>query len=52
MIVERDTPAVAQAWFQDSNPILDDQPPALVLREGQLGDVGPTVLAAARRFVA
>ncbi|NKS56032.1 hypothetical protein GS500_26600 [Rhodococcus hoagii] len=52
MITERDSPAVAQTWFQGLNPILDDRPPALLLREGDLADVGPQVLAAARQFAA
>ncbi|GAA4472026.1 hypothetical protein GCM10023094_03670 [Rhodococcus olei] len=52
LITERDTPQVAQAWFQGLNPILDDQAPALMLREGDLADVGPKVLAAARQFAA
>ena len=52
LIAERDTPAVAQTWFQGLNPILDDRPPALLLREGELSDVGPKVLAAARQFAA
>lgn len=52
LITERDSAAVAQTWFQGLNPILDDQPPALLLREGDLHDVGPKVLAAARQFTA
>ncbi|WP_040780840.1 hypothetical protein [Rhodococcus ruber] len=52
LITARDTPAVAQVWFQGLNPILDDRPPALVLREGDLADVGPKVLSAARQFAA
>ena len=52
VIAERDTPAVAQIWFQGLNPILDDGPPALLLREGELSGVGPKVLAAARQFAA
>ncbi len=52
MITERDTPEVAQAWFQGLNPILDDRAPALLLREGDIADVGPKVLAAARQFAA
>jgi hypothetical protein len=43
---------VAQAWFQGLNPILDDRAPALLLREGELADIGPRVLAAARQFAA
>ena len=31
---------------------LDDRPPALLLSEGDLPDVGPKVLAAARQFAA
>lgn len=52
MITERDTPEVAQAWFQGLNPILDDRAPALLLREGDISDVGPKILAAARQFAA
>ncbi|MFC4604433.1 hypothetical protein [Rhodococcus kronopolitis] len=52
LVTERDTPQVAQAWFQGLNPILDDRAPALLLREGDLADVGPLVLAAARQFAA
>ncbi|EKT83282.1 hypothetical protein WSS_A07909 [Rhodococcus opacus M213] len=42
---------MVQTWFQGPNPILDDQPPALLPRAGDLSDVGPKVLAAARQFV-
>lgn len=52
LITERDSPAVAQAWFQGLNPILDDRSPALLLRDGELADVGRQVLAAARQFAA
>lgn len=52
LIAERDTPAVAQTWFQGLNPILNDHPPALLLRKGDLLDVGQQVLAAARQFAA
>lgn len=52
LITERDSPAVAQAWFQGLNPILDDRAPALLLRDGELADVGRQVLAAARQFAA
>ena len=52
LISEHDTPEVAQTWFQGLNPILDDRPPALLLRDGDLADVGPQVLAAARLFAA
>lgn len=51
MICERDSPEVLQAWMQGLNPLLEDRPPALLLRDGDLSDVGPSVLAAARQFV-
>src|SRR2546422_1141779 len=52
LISARDNSAVAQAWFQGLNPQLDDQSPARLLREGDVADVGPKLLAAARAFVA
>ena len=52
MLLERNSRGVAQAWFQGLNPRLDDRSPARLLREGDLEDVGPEVLAAARAFVA
>ncbi|WP_423185138.1 hypothetical protein [Arthrobacter sp. NyZ413] len=52
LLAERDSRPVVQAWFQGMNPQLDDVPPARLLREGQLDDVGPQVLAAARSFAA
>jgi hypothetical protein len=51
MLVEHDPPAVVQAWFQGLNPTLDDRSPARLLREGELDEVGPQVLAAARSFL-
>lgn len=50
LITACDEPQVAQTWFQGLNPILDDQPPALLLREGDVADVGPKILSAARQF--
>lgn len=50
MISEADGPAVAQAWFQGLNPQLDDRSPARLVREGEMAEVGPPVLAAARAF--
>lgn len=52
LLAERDSRAVVQAWFQGTNPQLDDVPPARLLREGQLDDAGPLVLAATRAFAA
>lgn len=52
LVTARDTPAVTQAWFQGLNPALADRSPARLLREGNLDEVGPQVLAAARQFSA
>ena len=52
LIAGHDNNAVAQAWFQGRNPQLDDFSPARLLREGEVADVGPKLLAAARAFVA
>ena len=51
-IAAADSPAVAQAWFQGLNPQLDDRSPLHLLREGDLDEVGPAVIGAARSFVA
>jgi hypothetical protein len=50
LITLRDSPGVAQAWFQGLNPDLEDRSPAWLLREGDIADVGPRLLAAARTF--
>jgi hypothetical protein len=50
-ITEHDSATVAQSWFQGLNPQLEDQSPARLLREEDLNDAGPRVLAAARAFV-
>lgn len=52
LITARDSAEVAQSWFQGLNPLLDDRSPARVLREGDLEEVGPQVLTAARQFAA
>ena len=51
LLREYDSAEVVQAWFQGLNPQLDDQVPARLLREGDIDQVGRTVLAAARAFV-
>ena len=51
VIASHDDARVAQAWFQGLNPQLDDRSPARLLREGELDEVGPLVLSAARAFV-
>lgn len=50
VLSEHDAARVVQAWFQGLNPHLDDRSPARLLREGELDEVGPLVLAAARAF--
>jgi hypothetical protein len=52
LIAGHDNRAVAQAWFQGLNPQLEDCSPARLLREGDIVDVGPKLLAAARALVA
>lgn len=52
MLTAQDVPAVAQAWWQGLNPQLDDRSPARLLRDGELDEVGPELLAAARSFSA
>ena len=44
--------AIAQAWFQGLNPQLGDRSPLRLLREGDLDEVGPEVIGAARAFLA
>ena len=51
VIAEADSPAVAHAWFQGMNPQLDDRPPLLLLADGDLDEIGPAVIGAARAFV-
>ncbi|MGI8686929.1 MAG: hypothetical protein ACR2MO_17875 [Acidimicrobiales bacterium] len=52
VLSEHDAPRVVQAWFQGLNPHLDDRSPGRLLREGDLDEAGPPVLAAARAFLA
>jgi len=51
MIGERDSNEIAQAWFMGLNPQLNDRSPARLLREGELDEIGPEIIAAARAFV-
>ena len=51
LISGSDSAQVAQAWFQGLNPQLEDRSPARLLREGDMDEVGPLVLSAARAFV-
>lgn len=50
-IAEVDGAEVARAWFQGLNPQLDDRSPARLLREGDIDEVGPKVIAAERAFL-
>lgn len=51
LIARRDNASVARSWFQGLNPQLDDRSAARLLREGELDEVGPQILSAARAFV-
>lgn len=51
LIAQHDSREVAQAWFQGLNPQLGDRSPARLLREGDLSEVGPAIVGAARAFV-
>lgn len=51
LIAQHDSHEVAQAWFQGLNPQLGDRSPARLLREGDLSEVGPEIVGAARAFV-
>lgn len=51
-IADADSAAVAQAWFQGLNPQLGDRSPVRLLREGDIDEVGPEVIGAARDFLA
>jgi hypothetical protein len=50
-IADVDGPEVARAWFQGLNPQLDDRSPARLIREGEVDEVGPEVIAAERAFL-
>jgi hypothetical protein len=51
MLAEAEGPRIAQAWLQGLNPQLEDRSPARLLREGDLQEVGPAVIGAARAFL-
>lgn len=52
LLRQKDSADVVQAWFQGMHPRLNDVAPARLLREGDLDQVGPEILAAARAFAA
>lgn len=51
MLTDAESPRIAQAWMQGLNPQLDDRSPARLLREGDVQEVGPAVIGAARAFL-
>jgi len=51
LIAQHDGASAARSWFQGLNPQLDDRSAARLLREGELDEVGPQILSAARAFV-
>jgi hypothetical protein len=50
-IADADGAEVARAWFQGLNPQLEDRSPARLMREADLDDVGPEIVAAERAFL-
>lgn len=52
LLKQKDSSAVAQAWFQGMNPRLGDVAPARMLRESAVDEVGAEILAAAHAFAA
>jgi len=50
MIARTTDREMARAWFEGSNPLLDDSIPALILRNRPLSDVQANLVAAARSF--
>ncbi len=51
-LADYDSPGTIQAWLMGVNPELGDRVPLALLREGEIGTVGPEVMAAARSFIA
>jgi hypothetical protein len=51
MLAEAESPRIAQAWMQGLNPQLDDRSPARLLRNGDIDEIGPAVIGAARAFL-
>lgn len=50
MIARMSDSEMARAWFEGSNPQLDDAVPALILRDRPLADVQSNLMSAARSF--
>ena len=52
LMLEKNSPAVVQVWFQGANELLGHRAPAGLLRDGDLNELGVAVVAAAREFTA
>lgn len=52
MLSDHEGKRVVQSWLSGLNPELDDRVPLRLLREGDIEEIGPKVLAAARAFLA
>jgi hypothetical protein len=52
MITEAGDGSVARAWFQGSNPRLDDRSPGVMLHTLPLEQIQAPLMAAARAFAA
>lgn len=52
MLSDHEGKRVVQSWLAGLNPELDDRVPLRLLREGDIEEVGPKILTAARAFVA
>ncbi len=51
LIAAEEGPRIAQTWMTGLNPQLEDQSPARLIREGEIHEVRPRIIAAARTFV-
>jgi hypothetical protein len=52
LLQEREGDVTIQSWFQGMNPLLEDEAPAMLLREAEIGDAIHMVTLAARHFAA
>lgn len=52
LMLESDDSRVVQVWFQGTNKYLSDRAPARLLRDGNLGEFEPAIIAAAREHSA
>lgn len=52
LLREREGDRTIQSWFQGMNPFLEDEAPAVLIREGEIDKALPLVMRAARHFAA